>query len=102
MASGHVNRANRPNTWPHRPLLADVNKSLANSEPSTHGPLRHIAPPRGLGRFSNRPVGVKHFQAIHRFSVNVAHRLVLLFGIGTKALPLWDPRTRRNNLSGGL
>ena len=21
MASGHVNRANRPNTWPHRPML---------------------------------------------------------------------------------
>jgi hypothetical protein len=35
-------------------------------------------------RFSNRPVGVKHFQAIHRFSVDVAHGVVLLFGIGTK------------------
>ena len=34
--------------------------------------------------FSNRPVGVKHFQAIHRFSVDVAHGLVLLFGIGTR------------------
>jgi hypothetical protein len=21
MASGHVNRTNRPNTWPHRPML---------------------------------------------------------------------------------
>jgi hypothetical protein len=37
-------------------------------------------------RFSNRPVGVKHFQTIHRFSVNVARGLVLLSGIGTKAL----------------
>ena len=55
-----------------------------------------------FGRFSNRLVGVKHFQAIHRFSVNVAHGLVLLFGISTKAVPSWDPRTRRNNLSGGL
>ena len=55
-----------------------------------------------FGRFSNRPVGVKHFQAIHRFSVNVAHGLVLLFGIGTKALPSWGSRTRRNNLTGGL
>ena len=35
-------------------------------------------------------------------SVDVAHGLVLLFGIGTKALPSWDPRTRRNNLLGGL
>jgi hypothetical protein len=27
---------------------------------------------------------------------------VLLFGIGTKALPPWDSRTRWNNLSVGL
>jgi len=53
-------------------------------------------------RFSNRPVGVKHFQAIHRCNVDVTHGLALLFGIGTKALPSWDPRTRRNNLLGGL
>ena len=36
MASGHVNRTKRPNTWPHRPTC-DVKKVLANSEPSTHG-----------------------------------------------------------------
>src|SRR5277367_5404681 len=48
--------------------------------------------------FSNRPVGVKHFQTIHHCSVDVSHGLALLFGIGTKALPSWDPRTRRNNL----
>src|ERR1019366_8427524 len=53
-------------------------------------------------RFSNRPFGVKHFQTIHHCSVDVAHGLVLLFGIGTKALPLWDSRTRRNNLWVGL
>jgi len=53
-------------------------------------------------RFSNRPVGVKHFQTIHHCSVDIARGLVLLFGIGTKALPLWDSRTRWNNLWGGL
>src|SRR6266481_5660858 len=37
MASGHVNRAKRPNTWLHRPMLQNVKKALANSEPSTHG-----------------------------------------------------------------
>ena len=52
--------------------------------------------------FSNRPFGVKRLQAIHQVSVDVAHGLALLFGIGTKALPSWDPRTRRNNLLGGL
>jgi hypothetical protein len=37
MASGHVNRANRPNTWLLRPTL-QVKILLANPEPSTHGP----------------------------------------------------------------
>ena len=37
--------------------------------------------------FSNRPFGVKRFQTIHHHSVDVARGLVLLFGIGTKALP---------------
>src|SRR5476649_289106 len=53
-------------------------------------------------RFSNRPFRVKHFQAIHHYSVDVAHGLVLLFGIGTKALPLWESKARWNNLLGGL
>ena len=35
-------------------------------------------------------------------SVDVAHGLALLFGIGTKAVPSWDSRTRRHNLSDGL
>jgi len=53
-------------------------------------------------RFSNRPFGVKRFQTIHRYSVDVSHGLVLLSGIGTRALPSWDPRTRRNDLWVGL
>src|ERR1700677_3438080 len=53
-------------------------------------------------RFSNRPFGVKRFQAIRRRSVDVAHGLVLLFGIGTKALPSWGSKTRWNNLLDGL
>src|SRR4029450_6583956 len=40
MASGHVNRVNRPNTWLHRPMLQTFKKVLANSEPSTHGGKR--------------------------------------------------------------
>jgi hypothetical protein len=52
--------------------------------------------------FSNGPVGVKHFQTIHHCSVDVAHGLVLLFGIGARALPSWDSKTRRNNLLVGL
>jgi hypothetical protein len=40
MASGHVNRIKRPNTWLHRPMLQNVKKALANPEPSTHGTKR--------------------------------------------------------------
>jgi hypothetical protein len=53
-------------------------------------------------RFSNRPFWVKHFQTIRRCGIDVAHGLVLLFGIGTQALPSWDSKARWNNLSGGL
>src|SRR5215510_4228672 len=35
-------------------------------------------------------------------SVSTSRGLVLLFGIGTKALPSWDSKTRWNNLSRGL
>jgi hypothetical protein len=66
------------------------------------GPKAAAAVPFFDVRFSNRPFGVKRFQTIRRCSVDVTHGLVLLFGIGTKALPSWDSKTRWNNLSGGL
>src|ERR1039458_6671201 len=70
-------------------------------------PRRKLKKNRALGRlanvrFSNRPYWVKSSQTIHHYSVDVAHGLALLFGIGTKALPVWDSKTRRNNLWGGL
>src|SRR6266576_6267893 len=52
-----------------------------------HRPVRDIIPPLGGARvscFSNRPFRVKRFQTIHHYSVDVAHGLVLLFGIGTR------------------
>jgi hypothetical protein len=52
--------------------------------------------------FSNRPSGVKRFQTIRHHSVDVARGLVLLFGIGTRALPSWDSKTGWNNLYRGL
>jgi hypothetical protein len=54
------------------------------------------------GRFSNRPFAVKRLQTIHRYGVDVAHGLALLFGIGTGALPSWVSKTRWNNLLVGL
>ena len=51
--------------------------------------------------FSNRPGGVKRFQTVHG-GVNVTRGLVLLSGLGARALPSWDPKTRWNNLLSGL
>src|SRR5262249_42601783 len=73
------------------------------------GAVHHInsVAPRGSKasrnvRFSNRPFRVKRFQTIHQNDADVARGLVLLSGIGTKALPSWDSRTRRNNLCHSL
>src|SRR6476620_10187799 len=52
MASGHVNRIYRPNTWLHRPMLQNVKKALANSEPSTHGHKADVMKASPDGRFS--------------------------------------------------
>src|SRR5258708_6943084 len=54
MASGHVNRIYRPNTWLHRPMLQNVKKALANSEPSTHGTKRTYRSPHRMSAFGER------------------------------------------------
>jgi hypothetical protein len=41
-------------------------------------------------------------QTIRCHGVEVARELALLFGIGTKALPAWNSKMRRNNLKSGL
>jgi hypothetical protein len=51
MASGHVNRIKRPNTWLHRPMLQNVKKALANPEPSTHGTFRTSAVSAAMSAF---------------------------------------------------
>ena len=44
MASGHVNRIKRPDTWLHRPMLQNVKKALANPEPkSRHQNVTHVS-----------------------------------------------------------
>src|SRR5215510_15701479 len=56
-----------------------------NSVPSTHMRCMITANRRARATiaFSNRPFRVKRFQTIHHYSVDFAHGLVLLFGIGT-------------------
>src|SRR5262245_17309404 len=48
MASGHVNRIERPNTWLHRPPLQRAS-ILDNLGPSTHGPLCRFLAARHVG-----------------------------------------------------
>ena len=44
MASGHVNRVNRPNTWLHRPMLQNVKKLLpTRSRPHIETDLRRLS-----------------------------------------------------------
>ena len=66
------------------------------------GRLEVVSSVSGNVRFSNRPIEVKRFQTVHVSGFEVTRGLVLLYGIGTKALPSWDPKTRWNNLLGGL
>jgi hypothetical protein len=54
MASGHVNRIYRPNTWLHRPMLQNVKKVLANPEPSTHGTTRTCRTGRSMSVVEGR------------------------------------------------
>jgi len=80
-----------------------VRSMSSNSRPDTLVQDRTPQPHRFfLQRTAGPYIGVKHFQTIRRCSVDVAHGLVLLFGIGTRALPSWDSKTRWNNLMGGL
>ena len=70
----------------HRGKLCSVNLWMALAVPNDvcRWHLGDVPERRNDVRFSNRPFGVKRFQTIHQHSVDVAHGLVLLFGIGTR------------------
>jgi hypothetical protein len=76
MASGHMNRVKRPDTWLHRPMLQNVKKALANPEPSTHDP--------------SLPFGDQY--------CCVAHQRILFHDLGTSEhavrLRLWSKEAR--------
>jgi len=55
-----------------------------------------------FGRLKDwRRIHTRYDRCAHTFMSAIAS-LALLFGIGTKALPAWDPRTKWNNLLDGL
>ena len=47
-------------------------------------PLASFRGNAAIGRFSNRPFGVKRFRTIHRHGIGVTRGRVLLYGIGTR------------------
>src|SRR6202011_4347459 len=62
-----------------------VRSMSSNSRPDTLVQDRTPQPHRFLLQRTAGPyIGVKRFQTFHRYSVDVAHGLVLLFGIGTR------------------
>ncbi len=80
-----------------------VRSMSSNSRPDTLVQGRSPQPHGFLLQRTAGPyIGVKRFQTIHRYSVDVGRGLVLLFGIGTRALPSWGSKTRWNNLLVGI
>jgi hypothetical protein len=67
MASGHVNRVNRPNTWP-QPTSCSVNKTLANGEPSTHGTSRKCQLRRLRAALGSKPDSGKPAGRVYEFT----------------------------------
>jgi hypothetical protein len=87
MASGHVNRANRRNTWLHRSDL-QREKVLANSEPSTRRAKRTFgqtvmsASAKGLNRSRGRALRRAAWQS-HRFDPRCRCRLATFAALPT-------------------
>ena len=65
MASGHMNRVKRPDTWLHRPILQNVKKALANPEPSTHGNISKQGDRYLRGLFVAGALAVIRYAKIH-------------------------------------
>ena len=69
----------------------DLSQPPATSLTSESGPKTEVEAFLIDVSFSNRPFEVKRFQTIHHRSVDVARGLVLLSGIGTRAVPIANP-----------
>ncbi len=100
----------RPTLYPIPPFIAAVGAPSWSRKGDAHVlvSIRPMSWTTSPG--NNRPMpasligrsGSSAFRLSTHYSVDVAHGLVLLYGIGTKAVPSWDSKTGWNNLSGGL
>src|SRR5258708_18318690 len=80
MASGHVNRIKRPNTWLHRPILQNVKKALANPEPSTHGTKQTCRPRRAMSAFRGKAENICSHRVFPGLTLNRLGPELHLFG----------------------
>ena len=85
-------------------FVRDAEKALRFSAVQTvaRGPPRRFAAMRNLVASLIGRCGSSAFRLSTAVVVDVSRGLALLFGLGTKALPSWESRTRWNNLTGGL
>jgi hypothetical protein len=71
---------------------------VTKERPYSTLPKLPFAAVKTTSAFSNRPFRVKRFQTIHHYSVDVAHGLVLLFGIGTRGPSIMGRRSSRHTM----
>jgi transposase len=93
MASGHVNRANRSNTWLHRPAL-HVKKTLASPEPMVW------TPPSADGGISGRRLrSGGDAMRIIRIGLDLAKYVFDVHGVDARGKVVLRKRLRRSALS---
>ena len=93
MASGHVNRAKRPNTWPHRPA-AEVKKALANREPMVWTP-----PVAGGGIYERQPGSKGNAMQIVRIGLDLAKYVFEVHGVDARGKVVLRKTLRRDAVS---
>jgi len=87
MASAHVNRANRPNTWP-QPTSCIVKKTPANTEPSIHGTKRTLRQTIGTSGFDpNRISPLGRARIVPR--VPVRSRTICVYAVKPCSAHYW-------------
>src|SRR4029077_9139912 len=84
-----------------RPLLRSITRPVPPDDPESGSVLPHVSTahswkgecPMSTSSLIGRS-GSSAFRLSPHYSVDVAHGLVLLYGIGTKALPSWEVVSR--------
>ena len=93
MASGHVSRANRPNTWPHRPMLLRREKSL----PTRSRPHMAQSGSKRAGRFRSAFDPMRTSSLLTKSRAQPATTLPIPARFRSLAPPMFDSPTIASN-----